>query len=89
MNEFYDFLVFMAARTAQELKYDEIANAIGVSSPTAKAWVSVLERSGIIYVLRPYFSNVTNRLAKIPKIYFMDTGLAAYLCRWPSADLSH
>lgn len=86
LNEFYDFLVFMAARTAQELKYDEIANAIGVSSPTAKAWVSILERSGVIYILRPYFSNVTNRLVKTPKVYFMDTGLAAYLCRWPSAD---
>lgn len=86
LNEFYDFLVFMAARTAQELKYDEIANAIGISSPTAKAWVSILERSGVIYILRPYFSNVTNRLVKTPKVYFMDTGLAAYLCRWPSAD---
>ncbi|MCD8020187.1 MAG: DUF4143 domain-containing protein [Clostridiales bacterium] len=61
-------------------------NAIGVSNPTAKSWVSILERSGIIYILRPYYSNVTSRLVKTPKIYFMDTGLAAYLCRWPTAD---
>ena len=85
LNAFYDFLVFMAARTGQELKYGEIANAIGVSAPTAKAWVSILERSGVIFILKPYFSNITKRLVKTPKAYFMDTGLAAYLCRWPSA----
>ena len=86
LNEFYDFLVYMAARTGQELKYDDIAGSIGVSAPTAKAWVSILERSGVIYILRPYYSNITKRLVKTPKVYFMDTGLAAYLCRWPSAE---
>ena len=86
LNEFYDFLVYMAARTGQELKYDDIAGSIGVSAPTAKAWVSILERSGVIYILRPYYSNITKRLVKTPKVYFMDTGLAAYLCRWPNAE---
>ncbi|HCS74057.1 MAG TPA: ATPase [Clostridiales bacterium] len=86
LNEFYDFLVFMAARTAQELKYSEIANSIGISAPTAKAWVSILERSGVITLLRPYYSNISSRLVKTPKIYFMDTGLAAYLCRWTSSE---
>ena len=86
LGEFYDFLVFMAARTGQELKYDEIASAIGVSAPTAKSWVAILERSGVIFILRPYYSNITKRLVKTPKVYFMDTGLAAYLCRWPSAE---
>ncbi|MBQ8562983.1 MAG: ATP-binding protein [Firmicutes bacterium] len=86
LNEFYDFLVYMASRTGQELKYDEIAGTIGVSAPTAKAWVSILERSGIIILLRPYFSNISKRLVKTPKVYFMDTGLAAYLCRWPNAE---
>ena len=86
LNEFYDFLVFMAARTAQELKYSEISSAIGISAPTAKAWVSILERSGVIYILHPYFTNITKRLVKTPKVYFMDTGLAAYLCRWPNAE---
>ena len=86
LSEFYDFLVFMAARTGQELKYDEIANAIGVSAPTAKSWVTILERSGIIFILRPYYSNITKRLIKTPKFYFMDTGLAAYLYRWPTAE---
>ncbi|MCD7956214.1 MAG: ATP-binding protein [Lachnospiraceae bacterium] len=86
LSAFYDFLVFMAARTSGELRFDEIANAVGVSAPTARAWVSILEQSGVIYILRPYFSNVTSRLVKTPKVYFLDTGLAAYLCRWPTAQ---
>lgn len=86
LGEFYDFLVFMAARTSMELKYSEIAKAIGISAPTAKEWVAILERSGIIFILRPYYNNITNRLVKTPKMYFMDTGLAAYLCRWPNAE---
>lgn len=86
LNEFYDFLVYMAARTGQELKYEDIAKRIGISAPTAKAWVGILERSGIIFLLHPYHSNITNRLVKTPKVYFMDTGLAAYLCRWPNAE---
>lgn len=86
LSEFYDFLVFMAARTAQELKYSEIAKAIGISAPTAKEWVSILEKSGVIFILHPYFTNLTKRLVKTPKVYFLDTGLAAYLCRWPSAE---
>lgn len=86
LGAFYDFLVFMAARTSMELKYSEIANAIGVSAPTAKEWVAILERSGVIFILQPYYSNITNRLVKTPKMYFLDTGLAAYLCRWPNAE---
>jgi len=85
LNEFYDFLVYMAARTAQELRYNDISSAIGISAPTAKAWVSILERSGIIYILHPYSTNITKRIVKTPKMYFTDTGLAAYLCRWPDA----
>ena len=85
LNEFADFLVYMAARTGQELKYSDISGAVGISAPTAREWVSILERSGIIYLLRPYYSNITKRLVKTPKVYFMDTGLAAYLCRWPDA----
>ena len=86
LGEFYDFFVYMAARTSMELKYNEIANAIGISAPTAKEWVTILERSGIIFILRPYYNNITSRLVKTPKMYFMDTGLAAYLCRWPNAE---
>lgn len=87
LNEFYDFLVFIAARTAQELKYDEISKALGISAPTAKRWVSLLEASGLIFILRPYYSNISSRLVKTPKIYFMDTGLAAYLTRWNTPEV--
>ena len=86
LNEFYDFLVYMAARTGQELKYDDIAKRIGVSAPTAKSWVTILERSDVIFILHPYQSSITDRLVKTPKVYSMDTGLAAYLCRWPNAE---
>lgn len=86
INDFYNFLVYMAARTAQELHYDEIAKSIGISAPTAKSWVTILERSGVIFILHPYSNNLSDRLVKTPKVYFMDTGLAAYLCRWPNYE---
>lgn len=86
LSEFYDFLVLLASRTSSELKYDEISKAIGVSAPTVKKWVSILERSGVIVLLRPYASTLTKRLVKTPKVYFMDTGLASYLCRWPNSE---
>lgn len=85
LTEFYTFLVYMAARTGQALKYSDISRDIGISAPTAKAWVAILERSGVIFILRPYAANITKRLVRTPKVYFMDTGLAAYLCRWPDA----
>ena len=86
LDEFRSFVTYMAASTAQELKYDSIAKAVGISAPTAKEWVSILERSGIIFILRPYFSSVSKRLVKTPKCYFLDTGLAAYLTSWPSPE---
>ena len=87
INEFYNFIVFLAARTGQELKYDEISKQIGVSAPTIKSWISILEASGIIFLLKPYFSSVSKRMVKTPKLYFMDTGLAAHLTRWPNAEV--
>lgn len=86
LSTFYDFLVMIATRTAQELKCDELSKEIGVSAPTIKSWVSILERSGIIAILQPYCSSLSKRLIKTPKVYFMDTGLCAYLCRWPNAE---
>lgn len=82
-DEFYQFLIYMAANTAQELKYDSISKEVGVSAPTVKHWVTILEQSGIIYIMRPFFKKVTQRMVKTPKVYFMDTGLASYLTRWP------
>ena len=86
LDEFRAFVTFMAANTAQELNYDSISKAVGVSAPTIKQWVTILERSGIIYILRPYSNNIGKRLVKTPKCYFIDTGLAAYLTSWPTAE---
>ena len=86
LDEFNQFLIYMAANTAQELKYDAISKEVGVSAPTIKHWVSILEASGLIFILRPYFPKITNRFVKTPKCYFTDTGLAAYLTRWPDAE---
>ncbi len=84
---FRNFLSVLALRTAQELHYDEIANVVGIDVRTCKKWVSVLQTSGIVYLLQPYMSNVSKRIVKSPKIYFMDTGLCSYLCKWQSAEM--
>lgn len=83
---FAKFLVSVAARTGEILNYASIAGEVGVSEPTVKMWISILERTGIVYILQPYSSGVLTRTIKSPKIYFRDTGLACYLTRWTSAD---
>lgn len=85
--QFRNFLSLIALRTAQELKYDTLAGATGIDVRTCKRWLSILERSGIIYLLQPYMANMSNRIIKAPKLYFMDTGLCAYLCKWPDAEM--
>lgn len=83
---FTKFLTAVAARTGEILNYATIANQIGVSAPTVKNWISILERTGIIFLLQPYSASALNRAIKTPKIYFRDTGLACYLTRWLTAD---
>ena len=83
---FTKFLTAVAARTGELLNYANIASEIGVSEPTVKSWISVLERTGIIYILQPYSASALNRAIKTPKIYFRDTGLACYLTKWLTAD---
>jgi predicted AAA+ superfamily ATPase len=68
------------------LNYANIASEVGVSEPTIKSWISVLERTGIVYILQPYSSSALRRAIKTPKIYFRDTGLACYLTRWLTAE---
>jgi uncharacterized protein len=79
------FLRAVAARTGQLLNVAEMARDVGISPPTAHHWLSILQTSGLVYLLEPYFSNVTKRLVKAPKLYFLDTGLASYLTEWSSA----
>lgn len=86
-TQFKNFISIVALRTAQELHYDEIAGAVGIDVKTCKRWLSILETSGIIYLLQPYMSNMSNRIIKAPKLYFMDTGLCAYLCKWPDSKM--
>lgn len=83
---FTKFLTSVAARTGELLNYANIANEVGVSEPTIKKWISILERTGIVYLLQPYSANALKRAIKTPKIYFRDTGLACYLTRWLTAD---
>lgn len=84
--EFYNFMQYIAVRTAQELNYSTIAKEIGVDSKTIKNWISILESSGIIYLLQPFSSNLSNRIIKSPKLYFMDTGLCSYLAKYPNSE---
>ena len=83
---FTKFLTAVAARTGELLNYANIAGEVGVSESTVKKWVSILERTGIVYLLQPYSASALKRAIKSPKIYFRDTGLACYLTRWLTAD---
>ena len=85
--QFRNFLSILALRTAQELHYDQIASTVGIDVKTCRKWISILETSGLIYILHPYMANISNRIIKAPKVYFMDTGLCAYLCKWPNAEM--
>jgi predicted AAA+ superfamily ATPase len=78
------FIVACAARTGQLLNLSEIARDVGISVPTAKNWLSILQASFQIHLLQPYGTNVTKRLIKTPKLYFLDTGLCSYLTEWSS-----
>lgn len=86
LDDFRRFMTACAARTGQLLNYSNIASEVGVDAKTVKRWLSILEASGIIYLLEPYASSVLKRAIKTPKLYFRDTGLAAYLTRWLTAD---
>lgn len=79
LGQFERFLKLCATRTGQILNLSEIARDIGISVPTVRRWLSVLEASHQIYLLSPYYRNIGKRLIKSPKLYFMDTALASYL----------
>jgi len=79
---FHKFMQVAAVRTGQLVNYADIARDVGVSEVTVKTWLNVLHASGIVYLLPPYFNNRTKRLVKTPKLYFMDTGLCAWLGGW-------
>ena len=84
---FRKVLVACSAFVGNLVNYSDIANAGGVSVPTAKSWIKILQNMGIIFLLDAYSNNELKRLVKTPKLYFCDTGLAAYLSMWTSKDV--
>ena len=83
---FYHFLVACAARTGRLVNHSALARDAGVDTKTAQSWLSVLQASGVVRLLRPFWSNATKRLTKTPKLYFTDTGLACHLLGWSSPE---
>jgi predicted AAA+ superfamily ATPase len=79
LHDFERFVKLLAARTAQELNCSTLSRDIGVSVPTIKSWLTLMEASGIIFFLMPYYKNLGKRIIKAPKCYFVDTGIVSYL----------
>ena len=86
LDAFRRFMVACAARTGQMLNYANIAEEVGKDANTIRNWVSILEASGIVYILEPFANSALKRVIKTPKMYFRDTGLAAYLTRWLTSE---
>ena len=85
--KFTRFMTATAATTGQLVNLSSLARDVGISQPTAERWLSILVASNIVYLLKPYSNNITKRAIKTPKLYFLDTGLAAYLTKWNSPDV--
>jgi predicted AAA+ superfamily ATPase len=86
ISSFEAFLQILAGRAGGLLNISDLSQNCGLSQATCKTWLSILENSRIIYLLRPWFRNTSKRLIKSPKIYFTDTGLLAYLLKYPGAQ---
>jgi hypothetical protein len=79
LSLFQKFLRLCAGRIGQILNLQGLANEVGISHTTARSWITILEASYIVFLLQPYYRNISRRLVKAPKLYFYDTGLASYL----------
>ena len=86
LGAFRQFMVAAASRTAQVLNYSNIADEIGKDVGTVRKWISILEASGLVYLLQPYASTELKRAIKAPKLHFRDAGLVAYLTRWLTGE---
>lgn len=85
--QFLDFIRAAACRAGQMLNVHDIAQDVDISDDTAKRWLLVLEKSDVIFYLRPYSNNLLKRTVKTPKLYFSDTGLVAHLTRYTSPEI--
>ena len=83
---FIKFLTACAGSVSEQLNLNNLAMISEISQPTAKSWLSILERLHIVFLLEPYSNNKLKRLAKTPKLYFWDTGLCSFLAKWLSVD---
>lgn len=86
-SAFMTFIKIVAARTATNVNYEALALEAGISSPTAKKWLSILVSCGVVALVEPYSNNALKRVIKAPRMYFLDTGLAAHLMGWGSAEV--
>ncbi len=84
--QFYNFMTVVAAHTSKPVIYEELANAAGISAPTAKKWLSILVSSHIVALIQPYYNNALKRVVKMPLLHFLDTGLAAWLLKWGTPE---
>ncbi len=84
--KFMDFITAAAALCSQMLNYKTIADAAGIDQATAKSWLGILERLGIVFYLHPYSNNMLKRMVTKPKLYFYDCGLVAYLTKWSDSE---
>jgi predicted AAA+ superfamily ATPase len=84
--KFLQFMTVVASLTGQLVNLSSISRDVGISQPTADRWLSILRASNIVYLLEPYYVNIPKRVVKTPKLYFIDTGLAAYLTRWTTPE---
>lgn len=87
LSVFYAFLKASAARSGQMLNYSDLARDTGISMPTAKHYMSILETSNIVRLLYPYKNNQSAPMVSTPKMYFLDTGLMAYLTDWKNPEV--
>lgn len=86
-TKFARFMAAVACYTGQLLNISSLARDVNISKQTAERWLSILVTSNIVYLLQPFSNNMMARTIKSPKLYFLDTGLAAYLTRWTSPDV--
>ena len=84
--KFMRFLTAMAARTGQMLNYSKVAEQADITIATAKEWTSVLEASGLIYIMQPFSNSALTRAIKTPKVYFRDTGLVCFLTKYQTPE---
>src|SRR5690606_38696020 len=86
LSLFQTFIGLVAANHSQELNVAGISRDCGAAQPTIKRWISILEASFIIYLLRPFHVNIGKRLVKTPKLYFIDSAIPAYLTKQGSSE---